>query len=66
MKILAIITASFILLTGCAGVKNPEIVFGKKCLVEGDNITYSYMWIQDKNLAAKPSVEACDLLPKKD
>jgi hypothetical protein len=24
------------------------------------------MWIQDKNLASKPSVEACDLLPKKD
>mgnify|MGYP004352898683 FL=1 len=66
MKLLALITASIILLTGCSVPKNPEIVFGKKCLVEGDRITYSYMWIQDKNLDTKPSVEACEQLPTKE
>ncbi len=54
------------LLTGCSIPKNPEIVFGKKCQVSGEQVSYSWVWIQDKTMANKPSVEACEQLPKKD
>ena len=64
--ILTLLFASIMLLTGCSIPKNPEITFGKKCLVNDEQISYSWVWIQDKNLETKPSVEACELLPKKD
>lgn len=51
--------------TGCAIPSNPELLVGKKCLVEGDNISYSWVWIADKDLSNKPNKEACELLPKK-
>ena len=54
------------LLTGCSIPKNPEIVFGKKCLATGDQISYSWVWIQDKELQTKPSEEACSQLPVKE
>ena len=62
--ILILLTASVILLSGCSIPKNPEIVFGKKCLANGDQIGYSWVWIQDKNLQTKPSAEACKQLPE--
>ena len=62
--ILILLTASVILLSGCSIPKNPEIVFGKKCLANGDQIGYSWVGIQDKNLQTKPSVEACKQLPE--
>jgi|TARA_S200000501_G_scaffold370885_1_gene412891 hypothetical protein len=58
--------ASVLLLSGCAVPKNPEIVFGKKCQVSGDQVSYSWVWIQDKTLSNKPSVEACKQLPSKE
>ena len=66
MKLLALITASIMLLTGCSVPKNPEIVFGKKCQLSGNEVSYSWVWIQDKTMDNKPSVEACESLPKKD
>jgi uncharacterized lipoprotein YajG len=66
MKLLTLLTASIMLLTGCSIPKNPEIVFGKKCQVSGEQVSYSWVWIQDKTMANKPSVEACEHLPKKD
>ena len=51
--------------TGCAIPSNPEVLIGKKCLVEGDNISYSWVWIAEKGLSNKPTAEACNLLPKK-
>ena len=63
--ILTLLTASVILLSGCSVPKNPEIVFGKKCLVNGEQVSYSWLWIQDKDLQTKPSEEACKQLPKK-
>ena len=62
-----IISILFLLaVTGCAVPSNPELLIGKRCLVEGDGISYSWVWISDKNLTNKPSTEACELLPKKD
>ena len=58
MKLLTLLTASIMLLTGCSIPKNPEIVFGKKCQVSGEQVSYSWVWIQDKTMANKPSVEA--------
>jgi len=46
-----------LMLTGCAIPKNPSLEFGKKCHVEGDNITYSYVWLFDKN-SGNPATEA--------
>lgn len=63
-KILSIIF--LIAVTGCAIPSNPELLVGKKCLVEGDNISYSWVWIADKDLNNKPTAEACELLPKKE
>ena len=64
--ILTLLTASVMMLTGCSIPKNPEIVFGKKCLANGDQVSYSWVWIQDKELQTKPSIEACDQLPNKE
>ena len=61
MKKVLLISA-FLLLANCSLPKNPDLVFGKKCLVEGDQITYSYVLIYDKTLATKPSVEQCEQL----
>ena len=55
-----------IAVTGCAIPSNPELLVGKKCLVEGDNISHSWVWIADKDLNNKPTAEACELLPKKE
>ena len=55
-----------IAVTGCAIPSNPELLVGKKCLVEGDNISYSWVWSADKDLNNKPTAEACELLPKKE
>jgi hypothetical protein len=61
MKKLFIISV-FLLLANCSLPKNPDLVFGKKCLVEGDQVTYSYVWIYDKALQTKPSAEQCQQL----
>jgi hypothetical protein len=51
--------------TGCAVPSNPELLIGKRCLVEGDSVSYSWVWIADKGITNKPSKEACELLPQK-
>jgi len=37
-------------------------MFGKKCLVDGEQVTYSYVWIYDKSLDVKPDQEQCELI----
>jgi fructose-specific component phosphotransferase system IIB-like protein len=65
-NIITLLAASIMLVTGCAIPQNPELVFGKKCQVSGDQVSYSWVWIQDKTMENKPSTEACEQLPKKD
>jgi len=58
--ILILMTALF--LAGCSIPKNPEVLIGKKCLVEGETITFSRVWIVDKTLSKKPTAEQCEQL----
>ena len=59
-KILTLLIA--VVLTGCSLPKNPEVLIGKKCLVEGERITFSRVWIVDKDLQARPTAEQCEQL----
>ena len=59
MKQTFLITA-FLLLANCSLPTNPDLVFGKKCLVENDQVTYSYVWVYDKTLPKKPTAEQCE------
>ena len=65
MKNIAIITLAFLLLSACS-VSNPKVSLGKKCVVKDDSVSYSYVWIYDKNTGLPASEEQCKALPKKD
>tara|TARA_B100002019_G_scaffold230800_1_gene204284 strand:+ start:179 stop:370 length:192 start_codon:yes stop_codon:yes gene_type:complete len=52
----------FLFLANCTLPKQPGIMFGKKCLVDGKQVTYSYVWIYDKSLDNKPDQEQCKLI----
>ena len=64
MKNIAIIILASLLVSAC-GVSNPKLSFGKKCFVKGDNVSYSYVWLYDKNKGLPASEEQCEALPKK-
>ena len=63
MKTTVIIALS-LLLAGCAVPSNPKLSFGKKCHVVDDNITYSYVWLYDKNKGLEATEGQCVHLPK--
>ena len=51
-----------LMLANCTLPKNPKVEFGKKCIADGQQVTYSYVWKYDKSLGSKPSVEQCEQL----
>ena len=61
---LLLISLIGLVLAGCSLPKNPELLIGKKCLVENDRITFSRVWIVDKTLESKPTAEQCKQLEK--
>ena len=63
MKII-ITLIMLITLTACSAVPNPKVSFGKKCLANGDRITYSYIWIYDSNTGLPANTSDCDLIAK--
>jgi|TARA_B100000424_G_scaffold188398_1_gene146487 hypothetical protein len=65
MKNIAIITLAFLLVSACS-VANPKLSFGKKCMVKGDSVSYSYIWLYDKKNGLPASEKQCEALPKKD
>ena len=65
MKNIAIIILGFLFLSACS-VYNPKVSLGKKCVVKDDSVSYSYVWIYDKNTGLPASEEQCKALPKKD
>ena len=65
MKVLAFIMV-FGLLAGCSIPKNPSLSFGKKCNVGEGQVTYSYVWLYDKELGLKANAEDCEQIQKKD
>ena len=65
MKNIGIILTA-LLLVGCSVPKNPKVSFGKKCMVKDESVSYSYVWLYDKNTGLPASAEQCEALPKKD
>lgn len=65
MKNIAILLTTLFIVSACS-IKEPKIAFGKKCEQNGDKITYSYVWIYDKNIGLPANEEQCAALPSKD
>lgn len=65
MKSMIILLASFLLFGACS-IKEPRVAFGKKCAVKGDTVTYSYVWIYDKQNGLPADEAQCQALPKKE
>ena len=65
MKVLAFIMV-FGLLAGCSIPKNPSLSFGKKCHVGEGQVTYSYVWLYDKELGLNANKEDCQYIENKD
>ena len=57
-RLVAILFAT-VLLTACS-VKNPALDLGKKCVVDGDQVVYSYVWLFDSEAGLKATKEQCD------
>ena len=57
-KLVAILFAT-VLLTACS-VKNPALNLGKKCVVDGDQVVYSYVWLFDSESGLKATKEQCE------
>ena len=60
--IISLVTLLF--LANCAVPSNPKLSLGKKCKVDGEDITYSYVWLFDKEMGLKASEAQCIHLPK--
>ena len=48
-----------VLLTACS-VKNPALNLGKKCVIDGDQVVYSYVWLFDSEQGLKATKEQCE------
>jgi len=59
MKKLMVILFATVLLTACS-VKNPALDLGKRCMVKGDQIIYSYVWVYDTESGNKATKEICN------
>ena len=59
IKHLVAILFATALLTACS-VKNPALNLGKKCIVDGDQVVYSYVWLFDSEAGLKATKEQCD------
>ena len=66
MKKIALLLATLLVVSACSIPKNPKVSFGKKCEQNGDKITYSYVWIYDKNIGLPANEEQCAALPSKE
>jgi len=57
-RLVAILFAT-VLLTACS-IKNPALDLGKKCVVDGDQVVYSYVWLFDSEAGLKATKEQCN------
>jgi hypothetical protein len=62
--LIAIVT--MFMLSACSIPKNPSISFGKKCQVGKGQITYSYVWMYDKEEGLNANEKDCELIEPKD
>ncbi len=63
IKRLITVLFAMVLLTACS-VKNPALNLGKKCVVDGDQVVYSYVWVYDKSTGLKATKEQCNQIAK--
>ena len=59
MKRLVALFLATLFLTACS-VKNPSLNFGKKCVVDSDQVVYSYVWLFDSESGLKATKEQCE------
>ena len=64
MKTLATLI-TLIALTSCSAVPNPKLSFGKKCIANGDRVTYSYVWVYDAKTGLPANTDDCALIADK-
>ena len=57
-RLVAILFAT-VLITACS-VQNPALMMGKKCVVDGDQVVYSYVWLFDSKAGLKATKEQCE------
>jgi len=58
MKTLTVTLSILFLLTACS-IKAPRLSFGKKCEVNGEKITYSYVWLYDSKQGLPATKDQC-------
>ena len=58
IKRLVVILFATVLLTACS-VKNPTLSYGKKCVIDGDQVVYSYVWLFNSEDGLKATKEQC-------
>ena len=58
MKTIGMFLIALFLLSGCV-IKSPSVKLGKKCVIKGDEVVYSYVWIHDKDLPLQANKETC-------
>ena len=58
MKTIGMFLIALFLLSGC-GIKSPSVKLGKKCVIKGHEVVYSYVWIHDKDLPLQANKETC-------
>tara|TARA_E500000178_G_C16987891_1_gene739256 strand:- start:836 stop:1033 length:198 start_codon:yes stop_codon:yes gene_type:complete len=65
MKNILILLIAFLFVSAC-GISNPNVSLGKKCVIKGDSVSYSYVWFYDKKNGLPASEGQCWALPKND
>jgi len=60
-----IILLGLVALTACSAVPNPKLSFGKKCIANGDKVTYSYVWVYDAKTGLPANTADCALIADK-
>ena len=57
-----ILVLTILLFASACSIKDPKLSFGKKCEVNDDKITYSYVWFYDKQKGLPATKEQCAAL----
>ena len=64
MKKILILLTSVFLLSACS-VTNDAVTVGKKCVVKGERVYYSYVWFYNKTQGLKADEQQCEEIANK-
>jgi hypothetical protein len=64
MKTLIVLLSS-LAITACSAIPDPKVSFGKKCVITGDRVTYSYVWVYDGKTGLQANPADCAQIEKK-